>query len=52
MAKQQSLGRFQKDVLSTYDLCAARERQFKRLLFIDFLLLLREEIIIFGMLIS
>ena len=51
MAKQQSLGRFQKDVLSTYD-SVQRERQFKRLLFIDFLLLLREEIIIFGMLIS
>ena len=54
MAKQQSLGHFQKDVLSTSDVCAAQTSIiiFKRLLLIDFLLLLRGEIIIFGMLIS
>ena len=51
MAKEQSLGRFQKVVLSTSDLCASK-RQFKRVLLIDFLLFLRGEIIIFGMLIS
>ena len=38
IAKQHSLGRFQKDVLSTSDLCAART-SIKRLLFNDFLLL-------------
>ena len=51
MAKQQSLGVFRK-MFCLHTISVQRERQFKRLLFIDFLLLLREEIIIFGMLIS
>ena len=51
MAKQQSLGVFRK-MFCLHPIPVLRERQFKRLLLIDFLLLLREEIIIFGMLIS
>ena len=51
MAKQQSLGHFRK-MFCLHPISVQRERQFKKLLLIDFLLLLRGEITIFGMLTS